>query len=159
MSMKSIILYLLLFSFVGMQQSCESELKDDEVPVIDLSIDNAFPHNCAIVYRGESFALRFRLADNQELGSYSIEMHHNFDHHTHSTSPVQCEKYPVKLAIKPFLFINDFSIPGGLKEYIATGNIQIPADVDTGDYHLMIRVTDKSGWQSFEGIGIKIRDR
>lgn len=157
--MKRIVLYLLMFSSFGILLSCESELKDDEVPVIDLTIDNAFPQNCVTVYRGESFTFRFRLADNLELGSYSIEMHHNFDHHTHSTSPVQCDKDPVKQAVKPFLFIQDFNIPGGLKEFIATGNILIPADVDTGDYHFTIRVTDVSGWQTYEGTGLKIRDR
>jgi len=157
--MKIIVLYLLIFSLPGILQSCNNDLIDDERPVIDLTIDNAFPLNCVTVYRGENFAFRFRLSDNLELGSYSIEMHHNFDHHTHSTSPVQCAKDPVKSAVKPFLFIRDFSIPGGLKEYVATGEIQIPADVDTGDYHLMIRVTDRSGWQTFEGIGLKIRDK
>ncbi len=150
--------FLVLFILI-MPSACESEIKDDEVPAIDLGIENAFPQNCATVYRGEAFQFRFRLSDNIELGSYSIEMHHNFDHHTHSTSPVQCKRDPVKAAVKPFLFIQDFQIPVGLTEYIATGLIDVPADVDTGDYHFMIRVTDRSGWQTFEGIGIKIIER
>jgi len=42
---------------------------------------------------------------------------------------------------------------------VATGTISIPANVDTGDYHFTIRVTDAAGWQSFEGISVKISDR
>ncbi|MDD4489299.1 MAG: DUF4625 domain-containing protein [Paludibacter sp.] len=129
---------------------------DDEIPVIDMSSDNAFPQNCVTVYRGESFTFHARFTDNVELGSYSIELHNNFDHHTHSTSVVECELEPVKKAVNPLLFIKEFSIPRGLTEYTASVTIDVPADVDTGDYHFMVRVTDKSGWQTFEGINIKI---
>jgi hypothetical protein len=132
---------------------------DDEVPVIDMSDGTAFPQNCVTVYRGETFTFHARFSDNRELGSFSIEIHNNFDHHTHSTSVAQCELEPVKTAINPFLFIKEFSIPGGLTEYTATVSIDIPADVDTGDYHFMVRLTDKSGWQTFKGISMKIAER
>ncbi len=132
---------------------------DDEIPVIDMSGDTAFPQNCVTVYRGESFNFHARFTDNRELGSFSIEMHNNFDHHTHSTSVAQCEFEPVKAAVNPFLFIEGFSIPAGLTEYFASATIDVPADVDTGDYHFMVRVTDKSGWQTFEGISMKIVEK
>lgn len=155
--MKQPVFLVLIFvmSFI----SCDDLDKDMELPGIDLTSADAFPQNCVSVYRGESFEFRFVLTDNVELGSYSIEMHHNFDHHTHSTSPVQCEFDPVKQAVKPFLFIRDFIIPEGKKEYQATGTILIPSDVDTGDYHFMIRVTDKAGWQTFRGLSVKIVSR
>lgn len=139
--------------------SCDDADKDLELPGIDLSAADAYPQNCVSVYRGESFEYRFLLTDNVELGSYSIEMHHNFDHHTHSTSPVQCQFDPVKRAVKPFIFINDVAIPRGKTNFLATGTIAIPMDVDTGDYHFMIRVTDSTGWQTFRGLSMKILSR
>lgn len=132
---------------------------DDEAPVIDMNGDTAFPQNCVTVYRGESFTFHARFTDNIELGSYSIEMHDNFDHHSHSTSAAHCELNPVKTAINPLLFIEEYSIPEGLTEYFASVTIAVPADVDTGDYHFMVRLTDKSGWQTFEGISMKIAEK
>jgi hypothetical protein len=43
-----------------------------------------------------------------------------------------------------------------VKSYEATTQITIPADVDPGDYHFMIRLTDKEGWQTLKGLSIKI---
>jgi len=147
-----IITALLLFS-------CNDTVKDEEVPVIDMSVTDAFPQNCVTVYRGESFTFKARFTDNIELGSYSIEMHNNFDHHTHSTSITECDMENIKSAVNPFLFLSQYSIPAGQTEYVATTTIDIPAGVDTGDYHFMLRVTDQSGWQTFEGISLKIADR
>jgi len=152
-----LILIVLTIQVLVLFFACEDI--DSEVPVIDMSGDTAFPQNCVSVYRGETFTFHARFSDNIELGSFSIEMHNNFDHHTHSTSVVECELEPVKTAINPFLFIKEFSIPGGLTEYTATVSIDIPADVDTGDYHFMVRLTDKSGWQTFKGISMKIGNR
>lgn len=36
----------------------------------------------------------------------------------------------------------------------------LPAElvlIDAGDYHFMIRVTDKEGWQTMKGLSLKIR--
>jgi hypothetical protein len=139
--------------------ACDDTIKDEELPVIDMSSETAFPQNCVTVYRGESFTFNARFTDNIELGSYSIEMHHNFDHHTHSTSSEECEMEAVKAAIKPLLFIDEYNIPSGKTEYSASIEINVPTDVDTGDYHFMVRLTDKSGWQTFKGISVKVGER
>jgi hypothetical protein len=34
--------------------------------------------------------------------------------------------------------------------------IAIPADIDEGDYHFMVRLTDKSGWQQIAAKSVKI---
>jgi len=139
--------------------ACTDTVKDEKVPVIDMTVAGAFPQNCVVVYRGEPFVFKAHFRDNMELGSYSIEMHHNFDHHTHSTSGISCDMEPIKKAVNPLLFINEYSIPAGNTDYTATFQIDVPATVDTGDYHFMLRLTDKSGWQTFEGISMKIADR
>jgi hypothetical protein len=139
--------------------ACDDTEKDDQLPTINMSGDTAFPQNCVTVYRGESFTFNALFTDNVELGSYSIEMHNNFDHHTHSTSSTECEMEAVKTPVNPLLFINEYEIPPGKTSYSANIEIEIPSNVDTGDYHFMVRLTDKSGWQTFVGISMKIANR
>lgn len=155
MKVKMLYLAFLLLLLAG----CDEIVKDEEVPQINMSGTNDFPQDCARVYRGEAFVFSATLTDNMELGSYSIEMHHNFDHHTHSTSGTSCETEPVKLPVDPFIYIEEYEIPAGLTSYAVQNQIVVPANVDTGDYHITVRLTDKSGWQTFKGIAVKVANR
>lgn len=139
--------------------ACSSDDRDMEKPSIDMSGANAFPSTCDVVYRGESFTLKALFTDNDALGNYNIDVHENFDNHSHSTDNVHCEHDGIKKPENPFHFNQDFGIPEGSSSFSAENTIAIPDDVDTGDYHLSIRVTDKSGWQQIKAIGIKVRDR
>jgi len=137
---------------------------DDQMPVVDLSLDGAFPISCDTLYQGESFTWQVRFTDNVELGSYSLEIHHNFDHHAHSTELVSCELDPVKEAVNPFHTIMDFEIPLGSREYIVNETLSIPlsdgnGELDTGDYHFFIHLTDREGWSTQKGLSIKILRR
>ncbi len=136
--------------------SCLKEERDDELPEIIMSGAGHFPKNCDTLYLGESFTFRARFTDNVELGSYSIDIHHNFDHHSHSTEMSDCPLDPKKTPVNPFLFIEQYDIPEGKKEHDVNQVISIPADVDYGDYHLMVCLTDKTGWQAIKGLIIKI---
>ena len=142
---------------------CETDEHDDEVPVIDMSGEQAFPENCVTVYRGESFTFVATFTDNKELGSYSLEMHHNFDHHTHSTDGEHCEEEgeeeEEKTPVNPFLLMKNYPLPEGLQSYNASVSIDIPADSDPGMYHFKVRLTDAAGWSAFKGISLKIADR
>ena len=90
--------------------------------------------------------------------SYNIEIHNNFDHHSHSTEAGDCPLDEKKLPVHPWVYNQDFPIPGNSPLYDAHVNIPIPADIDPGDYHFMIRVTDRSGWQQLKAVNIKISD-
>ncbi|MBF7093318.1 DUF4625 domain-containing protein [Flavobacterium sp. ALJ2] len=130
---------------------------DTEYPVIDISAANAFPIQCSEAIRGQKFIFRAKFTDNSALGSYSLDIHHNFDHHNHSTEVNNCTPEAVKKPVKPLLYINSVTIPEGLKSYEATQEINIPTDIDPGDYHFLIRLTDKEGWQTIKGLSIKIK--
>ncbi len=142
--------------------SCEKKEKiDKEKPVIDLSIQGAFPNNCDTLYFGESFILKVKFIDNVQLGSYSIDIHNNFDHHSHSTEITECSLDPIKSPVNPFLFIEDYDIPVGQTEYQTNILISIPSgngngNFDEGDYHFFISLTDKEGWSSQKGLNIKL---
>jgi hypothetical protein len=142
--------------------SCD---KHDEIdtlkPVIDLSIRDVFPVNCDTIYFGESFELKMLFKDNVELGSFSVDIHHNFDHHSHSTEVTVCSFDPIKEPVNPFLFIDDYNIPTGLTEYETSVLISIPSGdgnelFDEGDYHFFISLTDREGWSAQKGLSIKM---
>jgi len=139
--------------------SCQS--KEDEIdtqpPVIDMAFADAFPQQCEVLQRGETYSIVALFTDNFQLGSYSLDIHHNFDHHTHSTDVIECERQPSKIPVNPWLIIEGHEIPSGQRHYQVSLPLSVPTDVDTGDYHLMIKLTDKEGWQTIKGISISIR--
>ena len=157
--MKKIFRHFLLISVVFLgacsKDDNTSEI-DTEYPVIDISESTHFPKQCSTVKRGETFTFRARFSDNVELGSSSIDIHHNFDHHTHSTEIQECVMDPIKAPVNPFQKIQNYTIPKGQRSYEIEQDISIPADVDLGDYHFMIRLTDQEGWQTIIGLSIKI---
>lgn len=150
-------IFIVFIFFYGC--SDDNDNKDMEKPGIDMSSETAYPKNCVILYRGESFTFRATFTDNIELGNYNIETHNNFDHHSHSTDDVECDLDPKQKPVNPFVYNQDFSIPEGKMHYEADNTIFIPLDVDTGDYHFMVRLTDKAGWQQLRAISIKIKDK
>src|SRR5690625_1651642 len=77
--------------------------KDDTPPKIDLSIEGAFPDQCSELKRGTTVTMKVKLTDDMELGSYGVDIHNNFDHHSHSTEIGLCSNDPVKEPDHPFL--------------------------------------------------------
>jgi hypothetical protein len=157
--MRKIRQFLLLAAVTLLAGACDKDdpTIDTEYPVIDANAAGTFPVQCSVVKRGEKFTFKSTFSDNARLGSYSLDIHHNFDHHTHSTEVSDCDTDPVKKPVNPFLLIKSFDIPENLRTYTASQEIEVPANIDPGDYHFMIRLTDKEGWQTIRGISIKIQ--
>lgn len=162
--MKNITLTFILFLSLIAFHSCTKDDIDKEKPVIDLTLQDAFPVNCDTLYFGESFTVKIRFTDNAELGSFSIDIHHNFDHHSHSTEVTECELDPIKTPVNPFVFIQDYDIPAGLSEYVTDVTIALPSGdnnglYDEGDYHFFISLTDAEGWSTQKGLIVKMLRR
>lgn len=146
----SIILLFITF-FIG----CKKEEIDNTPPEIDSNF-NSFPIQCSEIKRGEMFTFKARFTDDIELGSFGIDIHHNFDHHNHSTEAGKCDLGTIKTPVNPFVLLKNYEIPTRLKSYEASVSVEVPNDIDTGDYHFMIKVTDKAGWQALKGLSVKI---
>jgi hypothetical protein len=136
----------------------DEDTKDMQKPVITMSDGEYFPQNCVSLKRGGSFTFMAKFSDNVELGNYNIEVHNNFDHHSHSTGSEECKMDAKKTPVNAWVFNQDYSIPAGLKEFEAGNEITVPASVDTGDYHFMVRLTDKAGWQQLTAVSVKISE-
>ena len=147
-------LILLLCALMG---ACSSPSKDITPPEILPQGDFASPVNCQVFTRGALLPFAYAFSDDVELGSYNLEIHNNFDHHTHSTEAGECQQEPVKKPEHPWIYNQSFEIPAGSTVFEASHSISIPSDIDPGEYHFMIRVTDASGWQEIKSVAIRIR--
>lgn len=166
MKTKRIILLILPLLFLFNFCKKKEEI-DKEKPTIDLTQQDAFPNNCDTLYFGETVYFKALFKDNQELGakaSFSIDIHNNFDHHSHSTEVTECNFDHKKQAINPFTHIQSYDIPEGLDRYNVNLAIKIPKSntkgvLEEGDYHFFINLTDKQGWSAQKGLNIKILHR
>ncbi len=154
------VLFVLFLSVFSCKKD-DDEMIDKDKPTIDLSIENAFPKSCDTLYFGQTFTIKVLLSDNAELGSYNIDIHNNFDHHTHSTEFESCDENPVKTPVNPFVLIQDYDIPVSSKTYTVELPMTLPisnqtAPYDEGDYHFQITVIDKEGWSIMKGLNVKI---
>lgn len=153
----------ILFFFHACKEEGEQEI-DTQKPNVELGIPSAFPTSCDTLYFGEPFTVKVRLTDNAQLAAYNIDIHQNFDQHTHSTEFDTCILDAKKSAINPYLFIQDYTIPNGSKDYTTDLSLTMPKSdgtnlYDEGDYHFQMRVTDQEGWSSMRGFNVKILHR
>ena len=82
MSLLMALITILTLSF----NACGSDDdKDMTPPVISADGITANPINCQQYHPGDVIPFHYVMLDNQELGNFNIEIHNNFDHHTHST--------------------------------------------------------------------------
>lgn len=154
-------IFVLFVFFIAFYSCMKDEETDTEKPVIDLNLQDAFPVNCDTLYFGQSHTIRILLTDNKELGSFSIDIHNNFDHHSHTTEVNSCDLDPIKDPVNPWLIIQDYDIPAGLTNYTTDISFTIPSGnndglYDDGDYHFFISLTDKEGWSTQKGLSVKI---
>lgn len=154
--MKKIAILPLSLIIFGTACSSDNDNVDSTLPTICEAGEQTCPTDCYECLRGESIDFCYAFADDIELGNFNIEIHNNFDHHTHSTSSVECELDEKKSAVNAWVYNQDYSIPDGLTTYTPNVSIVIPTDIDTGDYHFMIRLTDKAGWQQLRSVAIKV---
>ncbi|MFV0566945.1 MAG: DUF4625 domain-containing protein [Flavobacteriaceae bacterium] len=143
---------------VFMACSSDDSDKDETKPTISVNYNEGFPQACAELERGKTYNFKAMVTDNTELAAYSLDIHNNFDHHTHDDQGAQCEQAPIKQAVNPMIYMENFSIESGLTSYEINITVTIPNDVDTGDYHCAYSVTDKTGWQNRTSVGIKIME-
>ena len=160
----SLMLTLIITAFTA----CNNSQKDLTPPLIDNA--SFLPANCDIYYQGDTILVHFLCTDDTELGNFNIEIHNNFDHHTHSTDAEDCEgehqheegaEHEHEHSSEGWVcFINGApQIPAGSTEYTADLEIPVPKDATEGDYHFMLRLTDQAGWQSLKAVSIHIEEK
>ncbi len=152
---------LFLFIVALIVASCKSNDTDVNYPIIDDA--NFLPADCSEYQPGGVIKVHFLCTDDTELGSYNIEIHSNFDHHTHGTSDVECDEHHQAggadhdhESLTGWVYNQDVKIPAGLKSNVVDVDIAIPADAEVGEYHFVVRLTDSAGWQTLKAVPIHI---
>lgn len=139
--MKKIFFVSILSAILGVSfVSCDKDEASDTVkPVITLGA----PKNGAELLIGADVHFEADFSDDVMLGSYLIEIHSNFENHTHKAPATRAGK-----AEKPFFFKKSYSLSGKRNAHVHHHDIVIPANATAGKYHLMIYCTDAAGNQS-----------
>lgn len=130
--------------------------KDVEKPTITVNYAQGFPQSCTELVRGKTYIFRAKVSDNEALAAYSLDIHHNFDHHTHDDQGPQCDLDAIKQPVEPMIFMQNYSIEPQVTSYEIAIELAVPEHIDPGDYHCAYSVTDVTGWQSRTSIDIKI---
>src|SRR5690606_31101596 len=90
----------------------DSTEKDDIKPTITVNYNEGFPQTCVKLVRGETYHFRAMATDNLALAAYSLDLHHNFDHHTHDDQGTTCVLGSKKDPVNPLIYMENFSIAG-----------------------------------------------
>lgn len=133
-----------IFSIVALSAffaltSCSSDDSniDTERPVIVLNA----PEEGAVLVAGKDIHFDMEVSDNVMLGSYKVDIHHNFDNHNHPTSLNKVESDE----LVPFVFNKTWSLAGLKNADIHHHEIVIAANAKPGNYHFAVYVVDQAG--------------
>ena len=150
--------YFVALLCIALFSMCKSDddARDTTPPEIGGDAAKVNPIDCQIYHPGETIRVYYELTDDTELGSYEIEIHDNFQPHTHSAVAVRCPHLTTTATVYPWTMSEAAEIPASTKKYTIQKNIVIPTDRDLGDYHFELRVTDRTGWTTEKSVDIKI---
>lgn len=136
------------FAFLGMLTVVSTALfvscsSDDDADTTKPVIDLHEPEDGEEILIGDEHGMHIEmdLSDNEQLSSYKINIHNNFDGHEH----------PAKAAAagEVFEITKVYDISGLKNTHIHLHDIIIPETAAPGKYHLMVYCTDKAGNETY----------
>jgi hypothetical protein len=108
------------------------------------------PQNGDTLHIGDTHGVHFdvEFSDNESLASYKVDIHPNFDNHTHDAVTKGDSEATVD-----FTFEKAWPISGKNQD-IHHHLIKIPENATPGHYHLMIYCTDAAGNEAHVAINV-----
>ncbi len=90
---------------------------------------------------GEHIHFDANLSDNDGLASFQVDIHNNFDGHSHGRSTAHDP------SLVKFSYLESFDVPSGAKNYNAHlhDDIEIVENALAGPYHLIVNAIDING--------------
>jgi hypothetical protein len=107
---------------------------EKSVPAVTASLCGVSYDNVLKIAVGATLQMKMRFQSNRELSQYKIDIHSNFDCHTHAR---------VAAASNPWKLSETVDISG--TDTTVTKSLAVPADAAAGNYHFMIRLLDATG--------------
>ena len=146
--MKNFIAYTLgIVLLAGLFLACsdsdpEADNADTERPVVRIVTSSPLATESVIcnakedfviqAITGETISIDLEFEDNRNLSQYKIDVHNNFDCHSHG-----------RVAASSWQVLTTKDISGS--SYTVTENLEVPEDALAGDYHLQIQCLDELG--------------
>lgn len=139
--MKSNILFSIFSVLLGLTfVSCDKDNDADTTkPVIKLEE----PANGEVLRIGGDVHFEAEFSDDVMLGSYLVEIHSNFDGHSHKAPSSRATSEEV-----PFFFKKSYDLSGKRNSHEHHHDIVIPEKTKPGNYHFMVYCTDAAGNQT-----------
>lgn len=135
---KYYILSVFAIAFTFVFTSCS---KDDDADTTAPVIELDEPEDGDELKIGADVHFECDFKDDVMLSSYLIEIHSNFDGHSHKTSTRAAEG-------EPFFFKKSYDISGLRNTHVHHHDVVIPENTQEGRYHLVVYCTDAAGNQS-----------
>ncbi len=132
---KKLLLFPVFLLLFGIACDDEEVAPDTEAPAIEVSdpvADETFP-------AGSNIPFNAVFTDDRALGTYSIDIHNNFDEHAHGRKMDDP-------ALVRFTYKKNFSLPAE-KVHVADlqSEILIPETAVAGPYHFIVQAIDAEG--------------
>lgn len=135
---KLFILSILSIAFTLSFTACSNDdVADTTRPVIEL--DEPEDGDELLIGTGIHFECDF--SDDVMLGSYLIEIHSNFDGHSHKAASRAASE-------EPFFFKKSYDLSSLRNTHVHHHDVVIPENATPGNYHLVVYCTDAAGNQS-----------
>ena len=131
--------------------ACEKEKeKEKESDTTKPEINLIEPANGDTLHIGDEHGVHFEaeFSDNEALASYKVDIHPNFDNHTHAVTKGES-------ATVDFEFEQSWTI-SGKNASIHHHDIIIPENATPGHYHLMVYCLDAAGNESHIAVDIEL---
>ncbi|MFI3298546.1 MAG: DUF4625 domain-containing protein [Rikenellaceae bacterium] len=140
--------FIALTLFASTFISCDKEGTDTTKPTITLGE----PVDGEEITAGNTSGVHFEaeFEDDVELGSYKVDIHSNFDGHSHVSALTKSDE------TVDFSFTQTWDISGQRNASVHHHEIIIPEDATPGNYHMMIYCTDAAGNESYIATSIVI---
>lgn len=148
------IKHIVLFSILSIAlalSSCEKEEVDTVKPVIEVS----GPAEDAVLYIGSGIHFEVEFSDDVELKSYKVDIHSNFDGHSHKSLLAEGAEWH---------FQQSWDFDAGQKNaHVHHHEIVVPEQINgepiaTGNYHFMIYCTDAAGNETWTAVPVEIQE-
>lgn len=140
--MKKVSVFIYAAAIAVFVWSCnKDDDKDTTKPVIELEE----PADGDTLFIGYDTHLEMELLDNVQLKSYKVDIHNNFDGHTHTKSTA---------ATGAWTFSKSWDVSGSKNTHVHHHEIEVPTVVDgvqiaKGKYHFTVYCTDAAGNESY----------
>lgn len=129
------VFFIILFGLIFI--ACKNNQKE-ELDTQKPSINIISPVSGTKFLTGQNMSIELKFTDNLNLSQYKIEIHPNFDGHSHGKT--------LNEGVSPWEWDTIVNMDG--KEHLSQFQLPIPQNTQAGSYHFSVMCTDAAGYEA-----------